>query len=127
MKFWMNYVWVFKSSWSFLLIKKSYSLLQKLNKFKNSWVPTNTHGYFNTTGTHIMGIHEGTGRAWVLYLSNGTGTGIILSVFMGTHWHSYTKDINPHYTLDPLMVEFVHFITRNNSIYLYVKVISSEN
>ena len=50
MKFWMDYVWMFKSSWSFLLIKKSYSLFQKLNKFKNSWVPTNTHEYFNTHG-----------------------------------------------------------------------------
>jgi len=31
------------------------------------------------------GTHEGTGRAHVSYLSNGFGTGIILSVPMGTH------------------------------------------
>ena len=37
------------------------------------------------TGTCIVGTHEGTERARVPYLSNGAGTGIILSVPMGTH------------------------------------------
>ena len=37
----------------------------------------NTHGYFNTC---VVGTHEGTGRTQVWYLSNGAGTGIILSV-----------------------------------------------
>jgi len=32
------------------------------------------------TGTHKVGTHEGMGKAQVSYLSNGTGTGIILSV-----------------------------------------------
>jgi len=36
-------------------------------------------------GIPIVGTHEGTGRARVSYLSNGAGTGIILSVLMGTH------------------------------------------
>jgi len=38
-------------------------------------------------GARIMGTHEGTGRAQVSYLFNEAGTGIILSVSMGTHWH----------------------------------------
>jgi len=37
----------------------------------------NTHGYFNT---RVVGTHEGTWRTQVWYLSNGAGTGIILSV-----------------------------------------------
>ena len=56
-------------------------MYQKINKFKNSWVPMNTHGYFNT---------HGTARTRVWYLSNGTDTGFILSVPMDTHWHPYS-------------------------------------
>jgi len=37
------------------------------------------------TGTLIVGTNEGMGRIRVSYLSNGTGTIIILSVHMDTH------------------------------------------
>jgi len=40
MKFWMDYVWMFKS-WCFFIIKKSF-ICTKKNIFKNSWVPMNT-------------------------------------------------------------------------------------
>lgn len=41
-----------------------------------------THEY---AATRIIDTHEGTRRTQISYLSNGAGTSIILSVFMGTH------------------------------------------
>jgi len=74
MKFWMDYVWMFKS-WIFWVIKKNYYLYQKINKFKNSWVST------------MWVPHGGTEQAHISYLSKGLGTSIILFVLMGTRRH----------------------------------------
>ena len=71
MKFWMDYVWMFKSL-SFLEIKKSYYLYKKINKFKNPWVPMNTHGYINTRGYSHNGYPRGYGAdTGIIFIQRG--------------------------------------------------------
>ena len=75
-KFWMDYVWMFKS-WNFLVIKKKI-LFERKKKFKNPWVPMNTHGYLNTYGYP----HSGYSREY------GTDTSIIYIQQDGDGYHT---------------------------------------
>jgi len=80
-KIWMNYVWIFKNR-SFVVIKKSSSLYQKLNKFENLWIHVDSKIY----GYPWISQYQRVTRILVLmqvrvsYLSNGAMTSIILSV-----------------------------------------------
>jgi len=58
-----------------LVIKKSYYLYQKINKFKTPWVPMNTHGYLNTHWYPHSGYPRGYGAVTSIIFIKQDGNG----------------------------------------------------
>lgn len=60
-------------------------VLHRMKICSENEVISSRHPHFTSQFYRMVGTHEGTGRARILYLSNGTRTDIILSVSMGTY------------------------------------------